>query len=91
LFFVTGVPVTTGSKLATLTPYIGTTALTGGVLALTSALCTPAGAVVQASAITGKNAGEATDTITLTWSAVTTFIEGSGSIQMEIENLDIPL
>lgn len=81
-------PVTTGSKLATITPKIGSTSVTGGALALTSALCTPAGAAVAGSAITALNTGAATDSLGLTSSAVTAFAEGSGWIILKIRNLD---
>ena len=88
LWFVQNAAVTTGSKAATLTPYISSVALTGGVLALTSAACTPAGKVITDTPITAGNKGSDTDSITLTWSGVTTFIEGSGTVFLEIENLD---
>lgn len=76
--FVVTDPATTGSKAATLNAEIGTTNLTGGALALTSANCTPLGNVVAAAAITAANKFSATDTISIEASSVTTFIEGAG-------------
>jgi hypothetical protein len=91
MYWIQNAPVTTAAKLCTLTPSISGTNLTGGVVALTSALCTPLGKVVAGSAITGLNQGTESDTITVTGSATTAFVEGSGSLVLEIENLDIPL
>lgn len=88
VFFLADTPVTTGAKAATLTPKIGTTALTGGVVALTSANCTPMGAQVAGSAVTAANTGSATDTITVTASAVTAFSEGSGTLYLEVQNME---
>lgn len=80
--------VTTGSKLATLTPKISGTSVTGGVLSLTSAALTPQGTVLAGSAVTALNVGTAADTISLTGSAVTAFVEGSGWILLKIQNMD---
>lgn len=79
---------TTAAKAATLTPKISGTALTGGVLALTSANCTPQGAVVAGTAVTAANTGSKTDTISITGSSVTTFVEGAGWLLLEIQNMD---
>ena len=76
--FVTGTPVTTGSKLATLNVEIGTTNVTGGEVALTSALCTPLGARIAGTAVTAANTFLATDTISVEAASVTAFSEGSG-------------
>ena len=88
LDFAVNVPVTTGSKLASINAEIGTTNLTGGVIALTSANCTPMGAVVAGSAITAANTGSAADTISFEAASVTAFSEGSGEILMKIQNMD---
>jgi hypothetical protein len=69
--------VTTGSKAATLNLEIGTTNVTGGSLALTSANCTPLGAVVDATAITAANQFIATDSISVEAATVTAFAEGA--------------
>ncbi len=86
--FVVEKPATTGSKLATITPYINGAAVTGGVLALTSGNCTPQGVVVAGSAVTAANTGDASATLSLTASSVTAFIEGSGWIVLKIQNTD---
>ena len=70
-------PAATASKAATLNAEIGTTDLTGGALALTSANCTPKGAKVAASAITANNAFGATDAVSVEASGVTAFVEGA--------------
>lgn len=86
--WVQGKPVTTGSKLATLNLEIGSTNLTGGVVSLTSAACTPMGAKVAGTAITAGYTGTATDTISVEASAVTAFVEGDGVLLVKIRNLD---
>ncbi len=79
---------TTSGKLATVTPYIGSTAVTGGVLSLTTAALATKGTVLAGSTVTAANEGSATDTITLTASSVTAFVEGSACIVLRIQNLD---
>ena len=80
--------VTTGSKAVSLNAEIGTTNVTGGVVALTSANCTPAGAQVAGSAITAANEGGATETISIEAASVTAFAEGSGVLLIKLRNLD---
>lgn len=88
--FHTDVPVTTGSKLATLTVSTTAGAVTGGVMALTSANQTPTGAAVAATAISGANATDvATHNLIVTVSSVTTFVEGSGHIEITVSNNDL--
>jgi len=82
-------PVTTASRLASLNAEIGTTDVTGGVIALTSALATPMGKIINGSAISGNNVGTATDKISIEASAVTAFAEGSGTILLTLQNLDL--
>jgi hypothetical protein len=79
---------TTAAKLATLTPKVGSTNVTGGALALTSANCTPAGAKVAGAAITGGNTFTASQTIGLVGSSVTAFIEGAGWVVLTLYNDD---
>lgn len=79
---------TTGSKAATLTPKIGSTNVTGGALALTSANCTPAGVKIAGTAITALNSFLATDTIGIVASSVTTFIEGAIWVSLTLYNDD---
>lgn len=76
--FAVTTAVTTPAKLTTLNMEIGTTNLTGGAVALTSANCTPLGAVVAGSAVTAANFFTATDTISIEASATTAFVEGEG-------------
>jgi hypothetical protein len=78
LDFFTHIPVTTAAKASTLNAEIGTTNLTGGTVALTSANCTPRGAKVAGAAVTGANTFTATDNFSIEASATTTFVEGSG-------------
>jgi hypothetical protein len=78
-------PATTAAKLATLNMEIGSTNLTGGVVALTSANCTPIGAVIAGSAITAANRFSATDTISIEASSVTAFVEGAGMVLITVE------
>lgn len=85
--WVQNVPVTTGSKLASLNLEIGTTNLTGGVLALTSALCTPMGAVIEDTTITAGNVFATGDNISIEASAVTAFSEGTGTVYVEYTEL----
>lgn len=82
--FLVNVPVTTAAKLATLNVEIGATDLTGGVVALTSANCTPMGAIVAGTAVTAANVFAATDTISVEASAVTAFAEGSGTVLIRV-------
>lgn len=88
LDFVTIVAATTAAKAASVTAKIGSTATTGGVVALTSANCTPKGNVVAGSAITAANVGTSTDTISLTASSVTAFVEGSGEFLLVLQDTE---
>lgn len=74
------VAATTAAKASTLNLEIGTTNVTGGALALTSANMTPKGKVVDAAAITAANVFTSTDAISLEASSTTTFIEGEVDI-----------
>jgi hypothetical protein len=76
--------VTTAAKASTLNLEIGTTDLTGGVLALTSANMTPVFARVAATAITGNNVFDADDVITLEAASTTTFVEGVIDLNIEL-------
>lgn len=82
--FVTGKAVTTGSKLASFNLEIDTTDLTGGVIALTSALATPMGKMIAGSAITGNNTLTPESTLSIESSAVTAFSEGNGFFLIRI-------
>jgi len=83
-------PATTAAKAATLTAKKGAAAFTtGGVVALTSANCTPAGAEVAGSAITLDSTTEfaAGDTLNITGSGITAFVEGTGELLVHIEQV----
>ena len=86
--FAVTVPVTTAAKAATLNLEIDTTNVTGGEVALTSANCTPLGALVAGAAITAANTGSATATISVEAASVTAFIEGQGILLLKIQNMD---
>ena len=68
---------TTAAKAASFNLEIGTTNLTGGVVALTSANATPLGAIVASTAITAGNSFTATDTLSVEAASVTAFVEGA--------------
>lgn len=78
--------VTTAAKAASLNLEIGSTNLTGGVVALTSANCTPAGATVAGTAVTAANVFTATDVLTVEAASVTAFVEGSGSLLVTVSS-----
>lgn len=74
-------PATTAAKAATLTAQVaGANITTGGVVALTSANATPAGANVAGTAPTVGNAFTAAQSIGFGVSGVTAFVEGDGSV-----------
>lgn len=81
---IVNIPATTGSKLATVTPKIGAVAVTGGVVALTSANMTPMGARVAGTQVTALNRITKKDALTITASAVTAFVEGSATLFVRI-------
>ena len=83
-FWVQDKPVTTAAKLSTLQPRINGVATTGGAVALTSALCTPKGAVIPGSPITALNTFNAGDTLDVQASGTTAFVEGSGMLHLLI-------
>ena len=82
--FVTDVPVTTADKASTLNLEVGTTDVTGGTISLTSAACTPQGAIISGTAITAGGAFGASDTISVEASSTTTFIEGTGTLILKL-------
>lgn len=86
--FAVTVPATTADKLVTLNLEIGTTNVTGGEVALTSANCTPLGALVAGAAITAANTGAANATISVEAASVTAFSEGAGVLYIRIQNMD---
>lgn len=78
-------PATTALKASTLNLEIGTTNVTGGSLALTSANMTPLGKVVDATAITAANTFSSTDTISIEAASTTAFVEGSVVLVVELQ------
>lgn len=84
LFRVGDKAVTTAAKLATLTVQINGVAVVGGVMALTSANCTPSGASVAATAILAANTGTVGQTLEVAVSSVTAFGEGDGWVELTV-------
>lgn len=84
--FAVTVPATTAAKAATLNLEIGTTNLTGGVIALTSANCTPLGKVNDGTAITAGNTFTSTDAISVEAASVTAFVEGAGVLLLVLKS-----
>jgi len=82
--FIVTDPATTAAKAATLNLEIGTTNLTGGTVALTSANCTPLGAVVAGAAITAGNVLARESKLSVEASSVTAFAEGEGVLVIRI-------
>jgi len=78
-------PVVTAGKATTLNVEINTVDMTGGAVALTSALCTPLGAVVNGTAVTAANVFTATDSISVEASGTTAFTEGEGVLMIVME------
>lgn len=87
--FRTAKPASTAAKAATLTVGIAGTPVTGGVMALTSANQNTIGGTVAATAITALNTGTAGQTLEVTASSVTPFIEGDGWVEFTVSNLDL--
>ena len=86
--FAVGQPVTTVAKLITLNLEIDATNVTGGAVALTSANCTPLGALVAGSAVTAANVGTSAQTLSVEASGVTAFVEGDGMLLIKLQNMD---
>lgn len=78
--FVVTEAATTAAKAVTLNIDIDGANVTGGVVALTSANVTPAGAVVDGTPITAGGAFDADSAISIEASAVTAFVEGEGDL-----------
>jgi len=73
-------------QLARLSVEIGTTDMTGGTLALTSANCTPLGVVVaQGAAPTAGNRFDDDDTLSIEAASVTAFAEGEITVYLVVE------
>jgi len=76
--------VTTAAKASTATAQVNGVSVTGGVVALTSANCTPSGAAVAGTAITAGNTGTADQTVGVVMSATTAFAEGNGWFEFNV-------
>jgi hypothetical protein len=87
--FRTAKAATTAAKAATLTPDINGVAVTGGVVALTSANQNTIGGSVAGSAVTAANTGTAGQALGVTASAVTAFVEGDGWVEFTVLNNDL--
>lgn len=85
--FVATKAASTAAKAATITGKVNGSAMTGGVISLTTAACT-AGAKVAGTAVSAGNTGAANGTISLTASAVTAFVEGAGTFVVRLQNMD---
>jgi hypothetical protein len=86
LDFCTAKAATTASKLATVTPAIGGTALAGCVVELTTAKCDSIGEKTAGSAAPASgNVFDSDDEVQLVSSAVTAFAEGSGYFLLGLE------
>lgn len=86
--FRTGVAASTAAKAATLTVQVNGSAVTGGVMSLTTANQNATGGTVAASAITAGNTGTAGQTVEVAVSSVTAFAEGSGWVELTVTNTD---
>lgn len=89
-FWVQGTVVTTGGKGVTLNMEIGTVDVetrpgTNSTIVLTSALCTPVGAVIVGTLPSIGNSFDRDDTISIEASSVTAFSEGAGLIVVIVE------
>jgi hypothetical protein len=83
--FVVTSPVTTAAKAATLNLEIGTTDVTGGTIALTSAAATPLGKVItSAAAPSAGNTLTKASKLSVEASSVTAFAEGTGYLVIRI-------
>jgi hypothetical protein len=76
--FVVTDPATTAAKASALHVEIEATAVTGGVLSLTSANCTPLGKSTAATAITALNTFTSSEKLSVVAAATTAFVEGEG-------------
>jgi hypothetical protein len=81
-----GTPTSTASKLATLTSQISGSAITGGVMSLTTATTNAAGGTVAGTSITAANTFTAGQTLEVAVSSVTAFVEGDGWVEFDVTN-----
>jgi hypothetical protein len=80
-----GKPADHGAKAATMTVQINGTAVTGGVITLTSANTATSGAAVASTAITALNGTQTPNlTVEVAVSGVTAFVEGDGYVEFTL-------
>lgn len=84
--FVVTTAATTAAKATTLNLEINATNVTGGVIALTSANCTPLGHRVAGTAVTAANTFGATDTLSVEAASTTAFVEGEGVLLITLKS-----
>lgn len=87
---ITAIPTTvptTASKAATVTVQIGSTAVTGASVAMTTANMGTLGTNVAGTA-TANNVGASGSTLNLVGSGVTAFVEGAATIVVQLQNTD---
>jgi hypothetical protein len=82
LNFLVTTAVTTATKTTALNLDIAAVNLTGGVLTITSALATPAGAIISGTAVTAANVFTSAQTITVEAASTTAFVEGAGVLRV---------
>lgn len=82
--FVPTTVTSTAGKKTTLTTKIGTTALTGGIVRLSTKNCSVAGVPVPGSRITALNHFAETDTINVVAGSTTAFVEGKGYLVLDL-------
>lgn len=82
--FAVTTPTTTASKLATLSAKVGSTAITGGNVALTTATTNALGDNVAGTSISANGAFTAAQSISIVASAVTAFSEGAGVLLLTV-------
>lgn len=88
--FAVTVPVTTASRATTLNLEINTTNLTGGTVALTSANCTPLGAIISNAADpSANNRITKADSLSVEHSSTTAFAEGAGVLYVRIRTDEV--
>lgn len=85
--FICVTPITTAAKTATLTPYIGSTAIPGTVTALAGTKTKGSVTNLFTASTSSKLYGAVTDTFKITGSGVTAFVEGAGYLLVQYRNL----
>ena len=81
VLWVQGTPVTTAGDGININLEINAVNLVGGVVALTSALCTPLGVVIEGTPVSGSNNFNRTDTVSVEAAiGAGQFAEGGGTL-----------